>query len=188
MFTLAPCLCAGARNILKGRTMPGQLTFSLLDYSREKSSFSITTGDVTAVSLPGLLSEVGALRTAIEGITLGTVSDEALRAFNTNLSNTPPTNPLAQVESAWLVTYEDATPFFDDPINAIPNEGYGRLFTLTIPTADIAAAGRLAPNSDEAVLTEPGMAAFVSALETTARSPYGGNIRVVSIRHVGRNR
>lgn len=168
--------------------MPGQLSFSMLDYSREKSSFSIITGDVTATSLPGLLTEVGQLRSAIEGITLGVVSDEALRAFNTNLSNTPPASPLAQIESAWLVTYEDVTAFFDDPINAIPNEGYGKLFTLTIPTADIAAAGRLAPNSDEAVLTEAGMAAFITAFEQTARTPYGGEANVVSVKFVGRNR
>lgn len=167
--------------------MPGRLGFSMLDYSREKKAFSIATGDVTAVSLPGLLTEVGDLRAAVEGITLGVVSDERLSVFDTNLSSVPPANPLAQVESAWLVTYTDATEFFDDPVNAIPNEGYGRMFTLTIPTADIAAAGRLAPNSDEAVLTETGMAAFVTALEATARSPYGGAVNVVSIRHVGRN-
>lgn len=168
--------------------MPGRLGFSMLDYSREKASFSMATGEVTAVSLPGLLTEVGDLRTAIEGITLGVVSDERLSVFETNLANTPPTSPLAQVESAWLVTYEDATAFFDDPVNEIPNEGFGRLFTMTIPTADIAATGRLAANSDEAVLTETGMAAFVTAFEATARSPYGGAVNVVSIRAVGRNR
>lgn len=168
--------------------MPGRLGFSILDYSREKSSFSIATGEVTAVSLPGLLTEVGALRTAIDGITLGTVSDESLSVFNTNLSNTPPASPLAQVETAWLVTYEDNLPFFDDPINSIPNEGFGRLFTVVIPTADIAAAGRLAPNSDNAVLTEAGMTAFITAFQTTARSPYGGTVHVVSIKHVGRNK
>lgn len=167
--------------------MPGRLGFSMIDYSREKKAFSLATGEVTAVSLPGLLTEVGALRTAVEGITLGVVSDESLSVFNTNLSNVPPTSPLAQIESAWLVTYEDALPFFDDPVNAIPNEGYGRLFTMTIPTADIATAGRLAPNSDEAVLSETGMAAFVTAFEETARSPYGGTVNVISIRHVGRN-
>jgi hypothetical protein len=166
--------------------MPGRLGFQMLDYSREKRGFSIATGEVTAVSLPGLLTEVGDLRSAIEGITLGVVSDESLSVFNTNLSNTPPANALAQVESCWLVTYEDNLPFFDDPVNAIPNEGFGRLFTLTIPTAEIAAAGRLAPNSDIAVLTEGGMAAFVAAMEATARSPYGGTVNVVEVRHVGR--
>lgn len=168
--------------------MPGLISFTMLDYSRERSGFSIITGDITAVSLPGTLTQIGALRTAIEGITLGVVADEALRALKTDLSNTPPTSPLAQVESAWLVTYEDTTAFFDDPINAIPNEGFGKLFTLTIPTAELAPAGRLAPNSDEAVLTETGIAAFITAFETTARTPYGGAVNVVSIRHVGRNR
>lgn len=168
--------------------MPGRLGYSLLDYSREKASLSLATGEVTAASLPGLLTEVGTLRTAIDGITLGTVSDERLTVFDTNLSNTPPASPLAQIEVSWLVQYEDATAFFDDPVNAIPNEGFGRLFTLTIPTADIGAAGRLLPNSDEADLTEAGMAAFVTAFETTARSPYGGEVNVVSIRFVGRNR
>lgn len=166
--------------------MPGRLGFSMLDYSREKRQFSVATGEVTAVSLPGLLTEVGDLRAGIEAITLGVVADESLSVFNTSLSNTPPASPLAQIESAWLVTYEDNLPFFDDPVNAIPNEGYGKMFTLTIPTADIAAAGRLALNSDEAVLTETGMAQFITAFEQTARSPYGGTVNVVSVRHVGR--
>lgn len=166
--------------------MPGRLGFSMLDYSREKASFSMATGEVTAGTLPGLLTEVGALRAAIEGITLGVVSDESLSVFNTNLSNTPPGSELAQVESSWLVTYEDDLPFFDDPVNAIPNEGFGRLFTLTIPTADI--VGRLNPASDEADLTDTQIAAFITAFEQTARSPYGGTVNVTKITFVGRNR
>lgn len=168
--------------------MPGRLAFQMLDYSRERARFSLATGEVTAVSLPGLLTEVGDLRTAIEGITLGVVSNESLSVFDTPLSQTPPASPLAQVESAWLVTYEDTTEFFDDPINAIPNEGFGRLYTLTIPTADIGAAGRLQPNSDLADLSETGMAAFIAAFEATARTPNGGMTNVISVRHVGRNR
>jgi hypothetical protein len=160
----------------------------MIDYSREKSSFSFPTADITAGTLPGTLTEIGAFRTAVEGITLGVVADESLAVFNTNLSNTPPANPLAQIESAWAVQYEDNQAFFDAPTNAIPNEGFGRLFTLTIPTAEIATAGRLAPNSDEAILTETGMAAFVAAFENSVHSPYGGTVNVVKITHVGRNR
>ncbi len=166
--------------------MPGRLSFSMIDHSREQSRFSIATGEVTAVSLPGLLTEVGTLRGAIEGITLGNVASESLSVFDTRLTNVPPANELAQVESAWLVTYADDTEFFDAPVNAIPNEAYGRLYTLTIPTADI--VGRLLPNSDFADLTDTEMAAFVSALETTGRSPAGGAVSVISVKHVGRNR
>jgi hypothetical protein len=167
--------------------MPGRLGFTLKDYSRESASFSLATGEVTAVSLPDLLTEVGALRTAVEGITLGVVTNEKLSVFDTNLSNAAATSPLAQVESAWLVVYEDILPFFDDPVNAIPNEGFGRQFTMTIPTAEIATATRLQTNSDLANLAEAGMAAFVTAFEETARSPYGGTVNVIEIRHVGRN-
>ena len=166
--------------------MPGRLGYTMLDYSREKKGFGLATGNVTAASLPGLLTEVGALRTAVETITLGVVSDESLSVFNTNLSNTPPANALAQIESDWLVVYEDVLPFFDDPVNAIPNEGFGRLFTLTIPTADIAT--RLLPASDEANPADAGIIAFKAAFEAVARSPYGGTTKVRSMTFVGRNR
>lgn len=168
--------------------MPGRIGFTMLDYSREKASFSFPTADITAGTLPGTLTEIGAFRAAVEGITLGVVSDEKLLVFDTNLSNTPPASPLAQVETSWLVTYEDNQGFFDAPTNSIPNEGFGRIFTMTIPTADIAAAGRLAPNSDDAVLTETNMAAFVTAFEDSVHSPYGGTVNVLKITHVGRNR
>lgn len=166
--------------------MAGRLGFTLIDHSSEQGRVSLATGDVTAVSLPGLLTEVGALRGAIEGITLGVVSKESLLVFDTQLANAPPADENAQVERAWLVSYEDATAFFDDPVNAIPNAGYRKKFTLTIPTADI--VGRLLPGTDQADLTDTGIAAFVTAFETTARSPYGGAVNVLSITAVGRNR
>lgn len=167
--------------------MPGRLGFKMGDYSREESSFSIATGEVTAVSLPGLLDEVGDLRTAVEGITAGVVWNESLSVFNTNLSNTPAASPLAQVESVWTVFYEDDLPFFDDPVNAIPNEGFGKIFKLTIPTADLSVSGILQTNSDHANMANSAIVAFVTAFETTARSPYGGTVNVTDIVFTGRN-
>jgi len=167
--------------------MPGRLGYTMIDYSREESAFSLATGEVTAVSLPGLLTQVGDLRDAVDGITLGTVGAERLSVFDTNLSNTAPASPLAQNESVWTVFYEDSLPFFDDPVNAIPNEGFGKVFKITIPTADIAATGRLLSHSDHANLAETGMAAFKTAFEAVARSPYGGTVTVVDVVFTGRN-
>lgn len=166
--------------------MPGKLGFTILDYSREKSTLALATGNITAVSIAGTLTQVGALRTAIDGIILGVISDERLSVFETNLSNIPPVSELAQIESAWLVQYEDNQAFFDPPDNAIPNEGFGKLFTMTIGTADI--VGRLLPASDEADLTDTQIAAFITAFEAIARSPYGGTVNVTRITFVGRNR
>lgn len=170
----------------KGVKMAQGGGFSVLDYSNETSRFSFNTGAITAASLPGTLTQFGALRTAIEGIILGVVSQEDLLVFNTRLSNVPPSDENAQIERGWLVSYEDDLPFFDDPVNAIPNEGYQKKFTLVIGTADF--TGRLLPESDFADLTDPGIAAFVTAFEAIARSPYGGTVNVLSIKGVGRNR
>lgn len=165
--------------------MAGYGSFTLIDHNREKSTVQFYTGNVTATSLPGLLTQFGALRTAIEGITLGVVAQESLKVFDTKLANVPPTDENAQRERKWLVTYEDTTAFFDDPVNAIPNEGYRKVFTFEIPTAEL--VGRLLPNSDEADLADANIASFVSAFEAVARSPYGGAVNVLSLRAVGRN-
>lgn len=166
--------------------MPGRGSFTMLDYSEEKSTIGYHTADITAGTLPGTLTQIGSLRTAIEGITLGVMNKESLMVFDTVLSNTAPTSELAQVESAWLVQYEDNQAFFDAPTNAIPNEGFGKLFTVTIPTADI--VGRLLPASDEADLTDTQIAAFITAWEALVHSPYGGTVNVTKITFVGRNR
>jgi hypothetical protein len=165
--------------------MAGFGSFTLIDHNNEQTTTSFYTGNITAVSLPGTLTAFGALRTAIEGITLGVVSKESLKVFDTPLGNTPPTDQNAQRERKWLVVYEDNLPFFDAPVNAIPNEGYRKKFTFEIGTADIAT--RLIPNTDRADLTNLGVAAFVSAFESIARSPYGGTVNVLEIRAVGRN-
>jgi hypothetical protein len=166
--------------------MGGKLGFSFLDWSEETASMALATGNITAVSLPGVLTQIGALRTAIQGIILGTITDERLSAFDTALSNTVPADELAQVESCWLVQYEDNLPFFDDPVNAIPNAGFHKIFTMTIPTAG--KAGRCIANTDTADLANAQVAAFVTAFEAIARSPYGGTVNVLGLEFVGRNR
>lgn len=161
-------------------------SFTIMDYNREDSTTSFNNAAITAASIAGYLTQFGALRTAIEGIILGTVSDERAYVFNTRLSNTAPTDENAQVERAWDVLYEDNQPFFDAPVNAIPNAGYQKVFHMTIGTADL--EGRLLPGSDFADLTETSIAAFVTAFEAIARSPYGGTVNVLQIKAVGRNR
>lgn len=165
--------------------MVGFGSFTLIDHNREKSTTSFYTGNITGASLPATLTQFGALRNAIDGITLGSVTNESLKVFDTKLANSPPADENAQRERKWLVVYEDDTAFFDAPLNAIPNSGYRKAFTFEIATAEL--TGRLLPNSDEADLTDAGMAAFVTAFEAIGRSPYGGVVNVVQIRAVGRN-
>jgi hypothetical protein len=160
--------------------------FSIMDRSRERSAFSFLTGDVTAVSLPGLLTQFGALRTATDAIILGVIQEEAQYVFKTKLSNSVPVDPNAQRERKWLVTYEDTTQLFDDPVNAIPNAGYRKVFNIEIPTADAS----LLPTdieTDFVSLAQAAIAPWVTAFEAIARSPYGGDVNVLTIEMVGRN-
>ena len=76
--------------------MAGELKFALRDNSAEIGRTTVHTGNVTAVSLPGILTQVGALRTAIEGITIGVVASESLSVFETALSAASAASPLAQ--------------------------------------------------------------------------------------------
>jgi len=154
--------------------MGGIAQFTMNDYSNEKSSFQIHVGDITAVSLPGFLTDFGALRTAIEGITLGKVQQESWIGDRTVLDNVPPTDPNAQREVKWLVRYIGDTS--------------GKLYQVEIATAELA-GGHLLPNSDMADLTETDMAAFVTAFEDIARTPDDDleTVTVQSIQFVGRN-
>lgn len=147
--------------------------FTLLDYSNERSSTTVNVGAITAVSIIGFLTDFGALRTAIEGITLGVVAQEAWVGDRTVLSNTPPTDPEAQREKKWLVRYVGDTS--------------GKVYQLEIPTAELA-GGHLLPMSDFADLTETDMAAFVTAFEDIARTPDDDTetVTVQSIQYVGR--
>lgn len=160
--------------------------FSILDWDSEVSAFSFNTGAVTAVSLPGLLTQFGALRTAAEAMILGTIQEEAQYVFKTKLDNTPPTDKNAQRERKWLITYEDNTPFFDPGVNSIPNAGYKKVFTSELPTAN-ATLLPAAPAGDELDLTAAPTDDFVTAFEALVKSPYGGAAHVLKISLVGRN-
>lgn len=148
--------------------------FQLLDYSDERSTTTIHVGAITAVSIAGFLTDFGALKTAIEGITLGVVSQESWVGDRTALSNTPPADAEAQREKKWLVRYTGDTS--------------GKVYTLEIATAELG-GGHLLPMSDFADLTETDMAAFVTAFEAIARTPDDDTetVTVQSIQFVGRS-
>jgi len=129
---------------------------TLRDYSKELSRFTVQYGAVTAVSLPGLLTDWGSLKTAVAGITLGVQAQEILNIDNTILSSAVPVSPFAQRELKIEVSYTGDTS--------------GKTFQIEIPTPDLDAL--TLNNTDEIVLADGGvMAAFVTAFETIARSP-----------------
>lgn len=147
----------------------GSLTY--VDYSDEKSSFQFNFGAITAISLPGFLTQFGAFRNATNAITLGELVSDQWVGDQTKYNNAPPTNVNAQRERKFLVTYEDVTTF--------------ALYRLEIPTADL--TGRMIPDTDLVDLTNTQIAAWITAFEAMCKSPEGNDVNVVRIQAVGRN-
>jgi len=145
---------------------------ALRDYSLEVGRTRVHMGPITAGTIAGALTQMGALRTAIAAITKGVVASEQWVGDNTNLSNAAPTDEEAQRETKWLVLYQGDTSL--------------KKFQITIPTADF--QGRLLPESDKADLTETSMAAFVTAFEAIARTPDSDTetVTVLEIRVAGK--
>lgn len=159
-------------------------TLSLRDWDKKIGTMQVNTGLVTALTLPGLLTQIGALRSAVDGITRGVLANESQEVFNTILSQALPTNEDAQRGNKWLVSYHDNTQFFDDPVNAIPNDAYLRKFRVMIPTAD---NSLLADNDTLLDLTAGAGLAFKTAFEAIAKSPAGGSVVIDFVRQTNVN-
>jgi len=139
------------------------IDFELLDYSETKSSFSVYIGAITALSLPGFLTELGALRSALQNIVVGTIRRERWVGDETILSNIPPLASEAQRELAWVVLYSGAT---DDR----------GLFECSIACPDLSLLGI---GGHEADYASTEIAAFITAFEAIARMPYDDTESVI---------
>lgn len=145
---------------------------TVLDYSEEKSGTNFSIGAITAVSLPGFLTQFGSWKTALQNVILGTVSKDRWVGDSTDISNTPPTSPNAQVELKWLVTYEGAST--------------KKKFRQELPTAD---PSKTVAGTDIADMTDADIAAYVTAFEAVAKSPDNDaeGVNVLDMRLVGRS-
>lgn len=158
-------------------------TFTIEDYDRESSRTAINVGPLTAANFTAKRAAIDDYKDALPGIIMGEVRRTTINEVFAE-SAAAVTDQQSQRETKWLVTARDVTQFLD-VANTINNVGFGDLFQVEIPTADLEL---LAGNDDELDLTLTAVAAYVTAFEALANSPTGGNeTSVVSIRHVGRN-
>lgn len=154
-------------------------SYTLTDATGEKSTVRLYTGEITAVSLPGLLSDLGALESAIAGLTLGVIHKRSW-GEETIVSNALPNDNAAQRESKLLVQYQGDTT--EKP------------YTLTIPTIDFDQLVFLPGGGDAVAFTAANGASqavqdFVAAFEAVARAPDDDTetVTITGMRYVGRN-
>jgi len=163
------------------------------DYGKETSTVSWHVQEITALNFSAITQNIDELRVSFNNPTLGTIRSLGFtRTFDDlGVTPVPPTNAFAQRETKWLVTMRDTKRFLD-LLNTISNPGFGSLFSIEIPTANLV----LLPPGVE-VMDLQSEAALVASIETNVKSkdnanaPAGVNdtayVKVLSIRHVGRN-
>jgi len=166
--------------------MPGGAYFTYRDNSGELSTISIATRTITAANLAAIQAQIATLQTAMGGMLIGRLVESGLYVNRTRLANANAASQYAQRETKWLVTYEDATEFLDAPANTISNNGFRKVFTAEIPTADLGGV-EMFDDGEKVDLTGVKAVAFITAFEAVAVSPYGGNANVLRIEHIGRN-
>jgi len=137
------------------------VSLQYLDYSGERKSIPIYVGELTAVSLPGFLSDLGDLEAAMDAVTLGTRSKSTWSA-QTTVSNTRPTDKDAQIETELLVTYIDDTT--------------EQSYSFRITTVDYTAFNYASPPAgDTVIIAGAGASAatttLIAAIEAIGRSP-----------------
>lgn len=133
----------------------------MLDYSGERKSIELFSGELTVLSLATFLTQFGALRTALDAVVLGTIAKESW-GESTVLSNTRPASKNAQVETELLVTAMGET-------TEAP-------FSFRIPTVDYAAFNYADPPAGDTVIiagagASAATTALVTALEAIAKMP-----------------
>jgi len=143
--------------------------FQYLDYSGERESITVYANEITAISLPGLLTEITALQTALNAVTLGNLAKTSF-GNEEYLTNTRPTDKNAQIETQLLVRCMDSVT--EQP------------FSFRIPTADYTAFNYASPPAgDQVILSGAGATAATTALVTALEafsSPFNeGNTMTV---------
>lgn len=147
------------------------------DYSGELRTIqNMYSGEITAVSIAGFLTEFGALTAALDAVTLGVRASESW-GEQTIVSNDRPAGKDAQIESEMLVSLQGAT-------TEAP-------FSFRIPTIDYTAFNYADPPAgDTVILSGAGASAattaLITAIEDLLRAPWDEteNVVVVGMRVV----
>jgi len=163
------------------------------DYGKETSTVSWHVQEITALNFLAITQNIDELRVSFTNATLGTIKSLGFtRTFDdSGVTPLPPNEQFAQRETKWLVSMRDTKRFLD-LLNTIANPGFGSLFSIEIPTANL----EILP-SGENKLDLQSESALVASIETNVKSKDNANapagigdtnyVKVLSIRHVGRN-
>lgn len=149
----------------------GYLNLSFVDHDAEVSTAKFRGPVVTDVNYAAVDAEMDALLSAVDDISLCSITKDQRVFEETKSDPTPPSDQNAQRERKWLVRYRDTVNY--------------KLFTKEIPGADLSLLDSVRKGYMD--IASGAGATFVSAFEAYQVSEYGNPVEVVEIAHVGRN-
>lgn len=170
--------------------MPSNQTISINDYDGQTGVVGWNLVPLDITNLVDQTTAINAFIAQIELATLGVVVSK-----RTNIQTQLASNSLASSDenaqrgNKWRISYYDDLEFLDSPTDSVPNPGYLKPFDMEIPTADLS---QRVGNSNVVFTLDGGTvggfpSGFVTAMQATVRSPYGGNIVVTLIEAVTRS-
>ena len=147
--------------------MPTRATFTIEDYSNERTITKTWVQDVGAGNYAAVTQDIDEIKDSIDTVILGEIRSSGFsKSFPESAADV--TAPGAQRELKWLVVMRDTTQFLDAG-NTIANPGYGKAYTFEIGTAD---PSILVANTDLMDVSQAPGNAFVTSMEANTRSPY----------------
>lgn len=169
--------------------MPTRAYVTVEDYSKEQSTTQFWVQDISSLNYDSVTQDIDEVK---DGIITMIDGEVRVAGYNKTFpeSSATVTDPNAQRESKWLITYRDTTQFLDAG-NTISNAGYLKLFSAEVGTADKDLLTQ--EGSDDLDLNDGGVVqSFVGVWEANVRSPYNHTafaptIQVERITLVGRN-
>jgi hypothetical protein len=150
--------------------MPAFYSRTLKDYDGETTSHRLRIPEINAGNMATIVTLTANYGAAVNDMTLGSLQN--LRYGNETIANSPaPTDPYAQRELSWFVSYVD--------------DVTGKPYHVNIGTPDLSL---LDPdNKGYADMSNADVIAFVTAFEALAVSEAGNTVTVQSIKLVGRS-
>jgi len=162
--------------------MPDIASLTFIGYNpRKKATVPVRVANVDETTLDATISGITDLVTAYQGISSGVLNHRTL-TLETQLATGLPVNPDSQRERRWRVSYQDIT---QNLAAGVANPYYGEKFSVFVPCANLTTA-MLLGNTDYADLTNGDIADFVTAFEAAQKSPTGGSVQVLEMKHIPR--
>jgi hypothetical protein len=147
----------------------GKMNLSYVDHDGEGSSVGVGIVDMNAGNFAATMTDLDAIRDAIEAVTLCTLRGRSIIAVTEEIAGVLPANGFAQRETKWLVSGVDAN---------------GQARTMEIPGADLS----LLPSGSGVLNLASGVGQDLKdALDAAWVTPTGDAITVEQVIHVGRN-